>query len=115
MRSRYKRIVMQSSSESSAEHALVDALRIVFLRHRGRSWAQIKADHRDQQRHGTKGNGWLAQNPCCNRAPKCLIYRTPRGQILTAQNHPVVGSCPSFPLGNQGAESMSKAAPQKDM
>ena len=27
---------------SSAEHALVDALRIVFLRHRGRSW--IKDD-----------------------------------------------------------------------
>src|SRR3989442_14564559 len=24
---------------------------------------------RDQQRHGTKGNGWLAQNPCCNRPP----------------------------------------------
>ena len=44
MRSRYKRIVMQSSSESSAEHALVDALRIVFLRHQGRSWAQIKAE-----------------------------------------------------------------------
>ena len=44
MRSRYKRIVMQSSSESSAEHALVDALRIVFLRNQGRTWAQIKAD-----------------------------------------------------------------------
>ena len=44
MRSRYKRIVMQSSSESSAEHALVDALRIVFLRHQGRSWVQIKAE-----------------------------------------------------------------------
>jgi len=35
---------MQSSSESSAEHALVDALRIVFLRHQGRSWVQIKAE-----------------------------------------------------------------------
>src|SRR6266571_9429708 len=56
--------------------------------------------HRDQQRHGTKGDGWVAQNPCCNRAPKCLIYRTPRGRILTAQNHPIVGSCPCLPLGN---------------
>ncbi len=47
-----------------------------------------------------KGNGWVAQNPCCNPVPKCLIYRTPRGRILTAQNHPIVGSCPCLPLGN---------------
>ena len=92
---------MQSSSESSAEHALVDALRIVFLRHQGRSWAQIKADTRDQQGHSAESDGWVAQNPCCNPVPKCVICRTPRVRILTAQNHPVVGSCPSFPLGNQ--------------
>ena len=30
--------------QSSAEHALVDALRIGFLRHQGRTWAQIKAE-----------------------------------------------------------------------
>src|SRR6266567_1274793 len=44
---------------------------------------------------------WLAcPKPLLQPAPKCLIYRTPRGRILTAQNHPIVGSCPCLPLGN---------------
>ena len=92
---------MQSSSESSAEHALVDALRIVFLRHRGRSWAQIKADTGISKGTAQRAMAGLPKTPVATAPPKCLIYRTPRVRILPARNHPVVGSCPSFPLGNQ--------------
>jgi DNA invertase Pin-like site-specific DNA recombinase len=60
----------------------VDALRIVFLRHRGSFVGADQGRHRDQQRHGAKGNGWLAQNPRRNRVPKCLIQDTPRVRIL---------------------------------
>ncbi len=48
----------------------------------------------------SKGNGWVAQNPGCNPVPKCLICRTSKVRILTARNHPIVGSCPCLPLGN---------------
>jgi len=69
MRSRYKRIVMQSSSESSAEHALVDALRIVFLRHRGRSWAQIKADTGISKGTAQRAMAGLPKTPVLSASP----------------------------------------------
>src|SRR3989441_3660763 len=96
MRSRYKRIVMQSSSESSAEHALVDALRIVFLRHRGRSWAQIKAETGISK--GTAQRQWLD-------CPKPLLQ--PRPQVLDlphsakAHSHcPKPPDCGQLPLSS---------------
>src|SRR5439155_24014846 len=55
---------------------------------------------RDQQRHGTKGNGWLAQNPCCNRAPKCLIYRTREGGFSLPKTTRLWAVAPCLPLGN---------------
>ena len=69
MRSRYKRIVMQSSSESSAEHALVDALRIVFLRHRGRSWAQIKAETGISKGTAQRATAGLPKTPVATAPP----------------------------------------------
>ena len=69
MRSRYKRIVMQSSSESSAEHALVDALRIVFLRHRGRSWAQIKRDTGISKGTAQRTMAGLPKTPVLSASP----------------------------------------------
>ena len=64
MRSRYKRIVM-----SSAEHALVDALRIVFLRHRGRSWAQIKADTGISKGTAQRAMAGLPKTPVATAPP----------------------------------------------
>ncbi len=71
MRSRSKRIVMQSSSESSAEHALVDALGLcssgigAVLGHRSRpTLGSAKARHKGQ---------WLG-------CPKPLLQ--PRPQVL---------------------------------
>ena len=86
--------------QSSAEHALVDAAQDCVPQASGPFLGTDQGRHWDQQRHGTKGNGWLAQNPRRNRVPKCLIQDTPRVRILPAQNHPIVGSCPSLPLGN---------------
>ena len=69
MRSRYKRIVMQSSSESSAEHALVDALRIVFLRHQGRSWAQVKAETGISKGRAQRAMAGLPKTPVATAPP----------------------------------------------
>ncbi len=69
MRSRYKRIVMQSSSESSAEHALVDALRIVFLRHQGRSWAQVKAETGISKGTAQRAMAGLPRTPIATASP----------------------------------------------
>src|SRR6266404_8601113 len=44
----------------------VDALRIGFLRHQGRSWATDQGRHWDQQRHSAESGGQPAQNPSCN-------------------------------------------------
>ena len=65
--------------------------------------------HRDQQRHGTKGDGWVAQNPYCNRVPKSLIHRTrecrfslPKTNWLWAvraiPRHPYLSPCPDGEL-----------------
>src|SRR2546426_762710 len=77
--------------------------------------------HWDQQRHGTKGNGWLAQNPCCNRAPKCLIYRTRDGgfslpkttrlwAVALSSARKLTGCDSTLGIRTNTAESMSKAA-----
>src|SRR5439155_9195116 len=55
--------------------------------------------YRDQQRHGTKGNGWLAQNPCCNPVPKCLICRTSKGANSHCPKPPGCGQLPFFSAG----------------
>jgi hypothetical protein len=69
MRSRSKRIVMQSSSESSAEHALVDALRIVFLGHQGRSWAQVKAETGISKGTAQRAMAGLPKTPVATASP----------------------------------------------
>src|SRR5438876_440566 len=54
--------------------------------------------HRDQQRHGTKGDAWVAQNPCCKPLPKCLICRT-----TTADSHcPKPTGCGQLPFFSAG-------------
>src|SRR2546425_11596385 len=64
------------------------------LGHRSRpTLGSAKALHKGQ---------WLAcPKPLLQPRPQVLDLPYPRRRILTAQNHPVVGSCPSFSLGNQ--------------
>src|SRR6266550_8395566 len=102
MRSRYKRIVMQSSSESSAEHALVDALRIVFLRHQGRSWAQIKDDTGISKGTAQRAMaGSLAcPEPLLQPRPQVLDLPQPTGADSHCPKPTDCGQLPCLPLGN---------------
>src|SRR6266571_7364137 len=95
MRSRYKRIVMRSS----AEHALVDALRIVFLRHRGRSWAQIKDDTGISKGTAQRAMAGLPKTPVAT-APQVLDLPYSARADSHCPKPPDCGQLPCLPLGN---------------
>src|SRR5437763_5875479 len=94
MRSRYKRIVMRSS----AEHALVDALRIGFLRHRGLSWAQIKADTGISKGTAQRAMAGLPKTPVLS-ASQVLDLANAQHVDFDCPKPPGCGQLPFFSAG----------------